>query len=69
MKAGDIPIKHRRDPKKTGINAIKFKPIHELIEAFSSTPSNPNHADTLWAAGCIIKKKDKMFSHTNWNVG
>ena len=69
MKAGDIPIKHRRDPKKTGINSIKFKPIHELIEAFSSTPSNPNHADTLWAAGWIIKKKNKIFSHTNWNVG
>ena len=44
------------------INSIKFKPIHELIDTFSSTPSNPNHA------GGIIKKKDKVFSHTNWNV-
>ena len=50
------------------INSIKFKPIHELIDAFSSTHSNPNHADKLWAAGGIIKKKDKVFSHTNWNV-
>ena len=34
------------------INSIKFK---------------PNHADKLWAAGWIIKKKHKVFSHTNWN--
>ena len=47
LKAGDIPIKHCRNPKKTGINSIKLKPIHELIDAFPSTPSNPNHADTL----------------------
>ena len=67
LKAGDIPIKHCRDPKKTGINSIKLETIHELIDAFCSTPSNPNHADTLWAAGWIIKKKDKVFSHANWN--
>ena len=50
LKAGDIPIKSCRDPKKTGINSIKLKPIHELIDTFSSIPSNLNHADTLWAA-------------------
>ena len=67
LKAGDIPIRHCRDFKKTGINSIKLKPIHEMIDAFSSTLSNPNHADTLWTAGWIIKKKDKVFSHANWN--
>ena len=67
LKAGDSPIKHYRDPKKTGINSIKLQPIHKLIDTFSSTPSNPNHADTLWAAGWIIKKKDKIFLHANWN--
>ena len=50
LKAGDIPIKSCPDPKKTSINSIKLKPIHELIDTFSSTPSNLNHADTLWAA-------------------
>ena len=28
LKAGDIPIKHCQDPKKTGINSTKLKPIH-----------------------------------------
>ena len=67
LKAGDIPIKHCRELKKTGINSIKLKPIRDLIDAFSSNPSNPNHADTLWAARWIIKKKYKVFSHAKWN--
>ena len=67
LKSGDIPIRHCRDPKKTFINSIKLKSIHEIINTFSSTPLNPNHADTLWAAGWIIKKSDKVFSHANWN--
>ena len=67
LKSGDIPIRHCRDPKKTFINSIKLKSIHEIIDTFSSTPLNPNHADTLWAAGWIIKKNDKVFSHANWN--
>ena len=67
LKAGDIPIKHCRDQKKTGINSIKLKPLNELINSVSSTPSNPSTADTVWAAGWIVKKKNKGFSHANWN--
>ena len=67
LKAGDIPIKHCRDQKKTGINSIKLKPLNELINSVPSTPSNPSTADTVWAAGWIVKKKNKGFSHANWN--
>ena len=34
LKTRDISIKHCRDPKKTGINPIKIKPIYELIGVF-----------------------------------
>ena len=34
LKTGDISIRHCQDPKKTGINSIKLKPIHELMDDF-----------------------------------
>ena len=67
LKAGDIPIKHCADPKKTGIDTMKFQPLDELIASVSATPANPHPLDAIWTAGWIIKKNNRLFPHANWN--
>ena len=57
LKAGDIPIQHCKDPKKSGINSITFIPL-----IYTS-----NSAEDMWLAGWILKKKDGTFLHSNWN--
>ena len=56
LKAGDIAIKPCCDPKKSGIDSVRFTPLTMLIESVSSTPLNVNHDDIIWAAGRIVKK-------------
>ena len=37
--AGDIPIKLCSDPKKSGIDSIKFELLSDLLHDFDSTPA------------------------------
>ena len=67
LKAGDIPIKHCPDPKKSGIESMVFQPLEKLTENFSSIPARPDPLDGVWSAGWIMKKKDERVSHSNWN--
>ena len=66
LRAGDIPIKLCVDPKKSGIDSIKFESSN-LLHDFAPTPAELNPADIIWAAGWIIKKSDDKCSHANWN--
>ena len=67
FRAGDIPIKLCSDPKKSGIESIKFEPSSDLLHDFDPTPAKMNLVDIIWAAGWIIKKSNDKFSHANWN--
>ena len=67
LKAGDVPIKACSDPKKSGIDSVKFIPLENLIESVSSVPAKIHHEDIIWAAGWVVKRKDSEFSHANWN--
>ena len=67
LRVGDILIKLCNDPKKSGIDSIKFEPLSDLLNDFAPTPAELNPANIIWAAGWIIKKSDDKFSHTNWN--
>ena len=55
------------DPKKSGINSIKFEPLGDLLHDFAPTLAELNPANIIWAAGWIIQKSDDKFSHANWN--
>ena len=63
LRAEDIPIKRCNDPKKKGIDSNTFEPLSNLLHDFAPTPAELNPADTIWAAGWIIKKSDGKFSH------
>ena len=67
LKAGDIPIQHCKDPKKSDINSITFIPLEQLVELNSCSPSTSNSAEDMWLAGWILKKKDGTFLHSHWN--
>ena len=51
LRAGDIPIKLCSDPKKSGIDSIKFEPLSDLLHDFAPTLADLNPADIIWAAG------------------
>ena len=68
LRAGDILIKHSSDPKKSGVDSIKFEPFCNLLHDFAQAPAELNPANIIWAAGWIIKKSDDKFSHANWNM-
>ena len=67
LRAGDIPIKPCGDPKKFGINKVKFTPLKKLMDQVSDTPPTINCDDVVWAAGWIVKESEEDFSHANWN--
>ena len=67
LRAGDIQIKLCSDPKKSGIDSIKFEPLSNLLYDFAQTPAELNPPNIIWAARWIIKKIDATFSHANWN--
>ena len=67
LRAGDTSIKLCSDPKKSGIDSIKFEPLSDLLHDFAPIPAELNPADIIWGAGWIIKKCDDRFSHANWN--
>ena len=67
LRNGDIPTKLCSDPKKSGIDLIKVKPLSNLLHNFAPTPAQLNHANIIWAAAWIIKKSDDKFSYANWN--
>ena len=54
LRAGDILIKLWSDPKKSGIDSVKFEPLSDLLHDFSPMPDELNPADIIWAAGWII---------------
>ena len=66
-RAGDIPIKLYSDPKKSGIDSIKFEPLRDLLHDFVPAPAERNPADIIWSAGWVTKKSDDKFSHASWN--
>ena len=67
LRAGDILIKLSSDPKKSGMDSIRFKPLDDSLHDFLPTPAELNPVDIVWAAGWITKKSDDKFSHANWN--
>ena len=56
LRAGDIQIKLCSDPKKSGIDSIKFEPLSNLLYDFAQTPAELNPPNIIWAARWIIKK-------------
>ena len=66
--AGDILIKLCSDPKKSGVDSIKFEQFCDLLHDFAQAPAELNPSNIIWAAGRIIKKSDNKFSHVNWNT-
>ena len=67
LRAGNIPVKLCRDPRKSGIESIKVEPLTDLLHDFAPTTAELNPADIIGAAGWIIKKSNDKFSHANWN--
>ena len=55
MKTGDISISQCRDPKKSGINTVRPKPITDLAVSVSGIPAELNFEDFVWKAGWIVK--------------
>ena len=51
LRARHIPIKLCSDPKKSGINSIKFEPLGDLLHDFSPILAELNPANIIWAAG------------------
>ena len=65
LRVENIPFKLSGDPKKSGIDSIKFEPLSDLLHDFAPSPVELNPADIIWAAGWIIKKPDDKFSNAN----
>ena len=47
LRAGDIPIKLCSDPKKSGIDTIKFEPLSDLLHVFAPTLAELDPADII----------------------
>ena len=62
LRARDIWIKSCSDPKKSGIDFMKFSPLSDLLHDIAPTPAELNPTNIVEAAGWTIKK-----SHANWN--
>ena len=67
LRAGDTPIKLCSDPKKSGIDSIKFEPLSNLQHNFGPTPPGLNPANIISPAGWTIRKSDDKCSHASWN--
>ena len=67
LRSGYIPIKLCSDPKKSGIDSVKFEPLSDLLHNFAPNPAEVNPVNIILAAGWILKKSDDKFSHANLN--
>ena len=50
----------------SSLHSIVFRPIDELIKAFTTVKPVLSPADFSWLVGWIIKQSDTSFAHPNW---
>ena len=67
LRDADIPIKLCNDPKKSGIDSIKFELLSNLLNDFAPTSAELNPANIICAARWTIKKSNDKFSYVSWN--